>query len=373
MKNFFKLDEHFITSSPEKKSIKIIDPIGQFILESLEAGITEKTISHDIADAFSLSSEKAKHDVALFLEQYNKEIAIDIPFDFSLTTKKATLLTTTHTSTQLVIFPSFILQIKHENEESLRLLRPLFMHLETQFPSPITIDYKLLIQKNSNQHWEVILDKNILISGDDLATIILPALAHMFELAFRKDPYLILLHASGVTYKESSIIFPAIGGSGKSTLCAALIKNGFGYINDDVIPVAYDSGELITIPFCLGIKQGSWQVLEKYYPDIEQQTIFGRNNLNVKYLPPVNQLYQKSYKAKFLVIPYYKKGNSCSIEKTTAINGLKAIIEGESLMKLPLEDKDIDYLISWLKDLECYTLTYDSLEEAMKTIKETLF
>jgi hypothetical protein len=374
MKSFFKLDGHFIVSSPEENSLKIVDSVGRFILESEEAGVSNEIISKDISQAFSIPFDNVQRDVIFFLDQYHKNtIYSKSVFVISSVMRQASHFASCK-NTQIVIFPSFTLKINHELEESLFLLRPFFSHLEVKSTSVIFSDYSLYIKKNKKQYWEIILDKDVLVSGEVLEDILIPALSHVLELAIRKDPYLILLHASGVTYNDDSIIFPAIGGSGKSTLCAALIKNGFGYINDDVIPVAYDSGELISIPFCLGIKQGSWDILEKYYPNISQKIIFGRNSLPVKYLsPPVNKKAKKLYKAKFLIIPCYKRGAKCIIERTSSLDGLKAIIEGESLIKLPLNDKDVEYLIAWVKNLECYILTYDNLDDAIGIIKKTLF
>ena len=373
MRKYFELGEYFVTSSPENNTLKIINQMGRFILESLDAGVTKKIISEDIANVFNLSFEKAKKDVNLFLQQYNKAFAINTP-PSSLLEKRKVAFMVPCKQIQIAIFPSFSLKISHANKESFALIRPLFQHLEAQVSNYFVADYSLHIQKNKAQQWEIIEDKEIIFSGARLDEIIIPAISYILELAIRKAPYLILLHASGVTYKNSSIIFPAIGGSGKSTLCAALIQNGFGYINDDVIPVTYGSGELISIPFCLGIKQGSWSVLDKYYPGIAERYEFERNNLKIKYLPPPKKTeYKKTYKAHFLVIPCYKKESLCSLEKTSSINGLKAIIEGESLMKLPLTDNDIESLLRWVENLECYKLKYNNLEEAIRILKETLF
>ena len=370
MKKYFKLDQCFVTSSPKKDTLKIINPMGKFILESFDAGMTEEQISKEIADVFKLPFNKINKEVNLFLQEYNKNIPVNSPPPPSLTNRKIDSIAPCK-YTQVAFSPSFSLQISHSDKESFALTQPFFQYLEIQKPESFVADYNLHIQKNKTQDWEIIQDRDILFSGKQLDKIIIPAISYILELALRRDPYLILLHASGVSCKNTSIIFPAIGGSGKSTLCAALISRGFDYINDDVIPVAYDSGELISIPFCLGIKQGSWSVLEKYYPDIAERYVFGRNNLKIKYLqPPKNKPYKKTYKAQFLVIPCFSKGNQCSLEKTSPVNGLKAIIEGESLMKIPLTDNDIEYLVKWVGSLECYILEYSNLEEAIAILKE---
>lgn len=373
MKSFLKLNDSFVLPSPKKNTLIIVDQIGRFILESLDEQIQEDVISQDISEAFSIPLDQAKIDVALFLKNYNKKIISPKPFDYSLKTRKDSKKTFCKNS-KLIIFPSFSLRVNYNNEDEISILWALLSHLKIKKCTLQVADYNLTIAKNNKQLWQVTLENDILVSSEKLENIIIPALSHVLELAIRKDNYLVLLHASGVSYKNTSIIFPAIGGSGKSTLCAALIKNGFSYINDDVIPVDYKTGNLISIPFCIGVKQGSWKVLEKYYSNIQQLHTFGKNNLNIKYLPPPKaSQFNKIHRPKFLVIPSYNKGSECIIEKVTPIDGLKAIIEGESLLKLPLDNNSIKRLIVWIEGLECYKLKYDNLDDACHTLKETLF
>jgi len=373
MKNKNTLDQHIITISPDGKSLKIIDSIGEFILGSLNDGATITTISRDISETFSLPFHAARQDVTLFIEQYFKASRTETPTPTLLKKETATILTECEWQ-QFITFPNFTLQIAHDEQESLYLLRPLFKHLESPISDNFIADYRLTIQRHKeSSKWEVFLGKDILISGKNLNEIILPAIAHVYELAIRKEPYLILLHASGVSYGDGSIIFPAIGGSGKSTLCAALIKNNFGYISDDIIPVSYKSGQLISFPFAIGIKKGSWKILEKFYPELPKTTIFGNNALEVKYLSPSNTKIKRYHSPSYLIIPCYKKGVTASIEKTPSIEGLKAIIEGESLIKQPFDNEDIKKLVNWVKGLKCYKITYDNLDEATRLIQKIVY
>lgn len=369
MKKYTKLDQDFVVSTPDGNAIKIINSVGKFILESLDDGLTEEEISEEISEIFSLPLTKASEDIRCFLDQYNQISTLpSSPTTQILEDKKATAIVPSHFF-QVAIFPNFSLKFGHESYESYELVRPLFQHLEVEFSESFIPDYQLTFQKNKAQYWEIIYDNNIIFSGKDLDNLSILAISHILELAIRKDPYLILLHASGVSYNNHSIIFPAIGGSGKSTLCAALITKGFSYINDDVIPVAYDSGKLVSLPFCLGIKQGSWSVLKDYYPEIGEKHIFGRNNLKIKYLsPPLIRYTNKHYQPRFLVIPHYEEGSPCLLKKTSSTNGLKAIIEGESLMTLPIKDNDIEYLVKWVDGLDCYKLEYSNLDEAITAL-----
>lgn len=68
------------------------------------------------------------------------------------------------------------------------------------------------------------------------------------------------LHAAGVTLGERGIVLCGASGSGKSTLTAHLIRQGFGYLSDEVIAVTHSTAAgfaLRGFPRSLVVKAGS--------------------------------------------------------------------------------------------------------------------
>jgi len=58
----------------------------------------------------------------------------------------------------------------------------------------------------------------------------------------------LLLHANVIQYKEKAILFAGNSGTGKSTLTALLIKNGFKFVSDDIALVKYKGKNPIVYP-----------------------------------------------------------------------------------------------------------------------------
>jgi HprK-related kinase A len=62
-------------------------------------------------------------------------------------------------------------------------------------------------------------------------------------------------------------ILPAPPGSGKSTLCAALVsKGGWRLLSDELALVRLDNGELMPLPRPVSLKNASIDIIQRYVP-----------------------------------------------------------------------------------------------------------
>lgn len=58
----------------------------------------------------------------------------------------------------------------------------------------------------------------------------------------------LFMHAAGVSSKSEGFLFPAHGGTGKTTFSIALLNNGFRLLGDDLLFVALDEGVVYPYP-----------------------------------------------------------------------------------------------------------------------------
>jgi hypothetical protein len=72
--------------------------------------------------------------------------------------------------------------------------------------------------------------------------------------------HLVVLHASAVVVDGGALVVPAQPGSGKSTLCAALVAAGATYVTDEAVPVLPD-GRILPYPKPIVVGSGSFGVL----------------------------------------------------------------------------------------------------------------
>jgi len=93
------------------------------------------------------------------------------------------------------------------------------------------------------------------------------AIAHLMSAinvaATRSLTHLPILHASAVAVGGHAVVIPAAPGSGKSTLCAALLAQGATYLTDEAVPVD-PKGRAIPYAKPIVVGPGSWPSLPEW-------------------------------------------------------------------------------------------------------------
>lgn len=86
------------------------------------------------------------------------------------------------------------------------------------------------------------------------------ALAELTTLAVRHSD-LLCLHAAVVASPRGLLVVPGASGLGKTTLAAALVRAGFGYVSDEVLALDRRTGRATAFPRPLGLDAAAWPVL----------------------------------------------------------------------------------------------------------------
>jgi hypothetical protein len=79
------------------------------------------------------------------------------------------------------------------------------------------------------------------------------------------DPF-VVLHAGGVVLEEAGVIISGPSGAGKTTLTAALVRDGFSYLTDEALAIDPATSLLQPYPKALTIQRGSWELLADLRP-----------------------------------------------------------------------------------------------------------
>jgi HprK-related kinase A len=76
----------------------------------------------------------------------------------------------------------------------------------------------------------------------------------------------LVIHAAVVEKEGRAVILPAPPGSGKSTLCAALVARGWRLLSDELTLVRLDNGRIDPVPRPLSLKNGAIDVIRAWAP-----------------------------------------------------------------------------------------------------------
>lgn len=185
----------------------------------------------------------------------------------------------------------------------------------------------------------------------------------------------LIVHAAVVEKDGVTIVLPGTPGSGKSTLCAALVSRGWRLLSDEMAMISTETGEVAPIPRPVSLKNQSIDVIKNYSP----QVVIGHIALDtlkgtVAHMRPPDasvEMQHKTGDARLVIFPKYRAG---------AKTRLQELDKGAAFLKIA--DNSFNYNVLRLKgfqtlsrlidNCECYDFEYEDLDEARMTLEALL-
>lgn len=181
----------------------------------------------------------------------------------------------------------------------------------------------------------------------------------------------LVIHCATLERGGRALLMPAPPGSGKSTLCAALIARGWRLLSDEFALVEPASGLLIPVPRPVALKDRSIGLIAEWAPDVYlSPPVVNNEGQTVAYMrPPLDSVAASSVKCPpgLIVIPRYVDAVETSATPMTRARAL-----------LHLADNSFNYNLHGRTGFErlagiadaapCVTLRYSRLEEGVDAV-----
>jgi len=193
--------------------------------------------------------------------------------------------------------------------------------------------------------------------------------------AVNAHDFLLDLHAGVVGRGGRCILLPAAAGSGKSSLTAALTHSGLDYYSDEVALVERGEFRVPPVPLAVCVKSTGWELMARYYPHIAELPIHRRaDQKQVRYVPPPQSaLAGKPAKVSHIFFPQYSKDQPTTLKRVTRSDALARLMEECLAFRLRLDLAGVKDLVNWIAGIDCYALTFSSLDEAVAAVHATAF
>lgn len=183
----------------------------------------------------------------------------------------------------------------------------------------------------------------------------------------------LIMHAAVVEKNGQAIIFPGSPGSGKSTLCAALILNGWRLLSDEMALISTVDGLLYPVPRPVSLKNESIDVIRRF----SESAVFGQivNDTakgSVGHMRPPKQSIElcavPAIPAR-LVFPKYVQGSKTMLIE---LNKGKAMLRAaeDCFNYNVLGALGFDILGDTIDRCDCFTFEYSDLLEAVRLFEE---
>lgn len=182
-----------------------------------------------------------------------------------------------------------------------------------------------------------------------------------------------IVHAATVEKNGRGYIFPGVPGSGKSTLCAALVCRGWRLLSDEMALISLIDGLIWPIPRPVSLKNASIEIIRKFaggavLGDIVADTAKG----NIAHMRPPKASVMSSTVpvAPFAVVfPTYRAGANTEYVE---------ISKGQTLMRLAencfnypvLGAAGFNCLADAVEKSRCHTAVYSELDDIIASLEQ---
>jgi HprK-related kinase A len=178
----------------------------------------------------------------------------------------------------------------------------------------------------------------------------------------------VILHAAVVEKDGHAVILPAPPGSGKSTLCASLVANGWRLLSDELALVRPEDGMVQPLPRPISLKNASIPVMRQYRPDgIMSPPVSDTIKGTVAHLKaPADSVARAGEPARvaFIIFPKYSAGAPVTLEEIPRAEAFMQLAENGfnySVTGAP----GFEALAGVIDQSRCYRFSYSVIDEAI--------
>lgn len=381
------LDYELLLFSVRAGELFHLNPSAALIWTCVEEGLDRDAIVAELAETFSVPATRAEQDVNSALKQWARlellgctgpvvPAAIEepdepshldeipepaSPIDAYLGERRYRMLET-------------VVRIRFRTTSMCEIGDSVFGHLRVADDQPF--DFTLDVHRDTAGYF-LFRDDQLCAYGASEQEVAPLLHGAVVSEAYANADCLLAIHAAAVSNGHECIVFPATSGSGKTTLTAALIGTGLKYATDELVLLQHRSHEVQAIAAGLGIKPGSWSIVQEFHPILGQlPTGLRQDGQNVRYLLPQETVMPEDpaqyYRLRALVFPTYHAEAETMLDTVSAAQALCLLTDAGSDMEGGLDRERVAELVEWIRGIRCYTLRYSDLREAAAIVSDLL-
>jgi HprK-related kinase A len=184
----------------------------------------------------------------------------------------------------------------------------------------------------------------------------------------------LIIHAAVVERSGRAAIFPAPPGSGKSTLCAALVARGWRLLSDELTLIDVETGAVVPMPRPISLKNASIAAIAGFWPGarmspVVHETLKG-SICHVQ--PPAASVHRSDDVAYpgWVVLPSYRAGEKPSLAPLSKASAFMRLVDSAFNYSV-LGRVGFEILADVVSACDCRQFTYGGqLDDAVRAFDE---
>jgi HprK-related kinase A len=183
----------------------------------------------------------------------------------------------------------------------------------------------------------------------------------------------LIIHSAVVEKNGVSIIMPGQPGSGKSTLCAALLFKGWRLLSDEMTLVSLTDLTIQPVPRPVSLKNQSIDIIRNFDSNAKFGPIIeGTSKGDVSHMEapiPSIQQQDKTANCNIVVLPKYNATEKSYIRPKQKAEACMALIENAFNFNI-LQDQGFEAVTDIIDRTESYEIGYQNLAQAIDAIEQ---
>ena len=178
----------------------------------------------------------------------------------------------------------------------------------------------------------------------------------------------LIVHAAVIEKNGFAAVLPAPPGSGKSTLCASLVQEGWRLLSDELTLINLNTAEAVPVPRPISLKNQSIDVIKNRYSDailgaVSTDTLKG----SVSHLRPPAESIAKQFLAcpiGWIIFPKFETGAPTQLSLRPKGQAFLEIANNAFNYSV-LGSQGFEVLKKVVDRADCYRFEYSNLDEAI--------
>lgn len=180
----------------------------------------------------------------------------------------------------------------------------------------------------------------------------------------------LIIHAAVIEKAGFAAVLPAPPGSGKSTLCAALVNRGWRLLSDELALIRIDDGKILPLPRPVSLKNASIDIMRDYVPDgVFSRRVMDTMKGTVSHLKPTLDSVSRADKLAqpaWVIFPKYQPDSPAQLVAMPQSRTFMRVAEN-AFNYSSLGSRGFETLARMIDTSLCFEFTYSALDDAVET------